>query len=239
LNDTSPKIEPSEENKDKTTLRLLFVTIESITVSATIGVLANSIFPTVSSEIQLLKEAHWIIWIYITLLIYTFIGLLLEAFSNIQFLKNIFIIPEWTVLRSFGEQSAAKLSYYALLLIPILVYSTNLKIEWLNLLIAPLPLNIKLTYFASWFVAISLIIYSISSPKTLKKNPVEKLKTLNLVLNNIDGSNIKITTENDPITEEEDQSLIVLRAICFYFYIIGVISAVIVLIRGAILVVDA
>jgi hypothetical protein len=102
------------------------------------------------------------------------------------------------------------------------------------------PLNLKLAYFASWFIALSLIIFSVSCPvKLRKKNLFDKVRTVNLVLNNVRNPEIAISGEEEEEDPALDNSALVLRTTCFSFYVFGIVTFVIILFRSALVVMSS
>ena len=188
--------------------------------------------------IPMLAKIHWLAWVAITLGVYLVTSFCIQwCASPTSPLRGIFRIPVWSDLRTFGEQPAARLSYWALVGIPVLIYLIHSK---LVSFIAPdfvLPLNLKLTYFASWFIAIALVLFNVACPcEARRKNPFEKVRTVNFVLNNVEKPQIIVEGENEEVPPEVDESLLGFRFLCFSFYAFGTVTFLIVLLRSAMVV---
>lgn len=178
---------------------------------------------------------HWTIWITIGVCIYILGCYIIELrYQRNEMLRRVFKVPLWTDLRAFGEQPAANASYWALILIPTIVYLSKLKLPWFTIPLLPFPLNFKLAYFASWFIAISLITFTVFCPKELRrKNPLENVRTVNMVLNNVEHPKIVVERDEEVIDEELDRSSLAVRTVCFGFYMLGTVAVVVILIRSA------
>ncbi|NJM34116.1 MAG: hypothetical protein HC850_04695 [Rhodomicrobium sp.] len=117
--------------------------------------------------------------------------------------KHFFGVPNWSVLRAASENDIFKLSYAALIIIPILVYM--LKLNFFNnasLSDVEIPLNTKISYFSALFFAFMRISYSICVP-------------------NID------------INLEFDKSRLPMRWLCYVTFSYGVLLLLILLFRSA------
>jgi hypothetical protein len=156
-------------------------------------------------------------------------------------LKSVFRVPAWTELRSFGDQRLAKASYVVLMAIPIISYliSTN-PLDWSSFANFQLPLNVKMTFFASWFFSMALILFTVGCPKQFRKTDLlGQAKNINLVLSEVHKPNILIQEESEFVDPVLDESSLEVRTLCFLFYGLGVIYSVIILIRSAIFVVNS
>lgn len=188
-----------------------------------IGILANIAF---SKVLPLLLRVHWTIWVSLALGSYLIVCYIFERKRPITpIIGKIFRIPLWTELRSFGEQPAARISYWILIAVPVMVYAIKSR---LITLVAPdleLPLNLKLTYFASWFIALPLIVFKAVCPKEIRRtSPLDKVRPVNIVLNNVGQPNISIEAEEKEIESDIDGSLLEMRTLCFSFYTFGTMS---------------
>lgn len=215
---------------------------KELVLSSVISAIAGIITALISASAQLglnnvniSVNIHWTIWIGIGIVIHVIACYIVEVkYNNNEILRRVFKVPLWTDLRAFGEQPAAKASYWALIIIPIVAYLSKLNLPWFTLPLLPFPLNFKLAYFASWFIAISLIVFAVFCPKELRRiNPLEKVKTVNLVLNNVDHPRIIVEQEEEVIDEQLDQSSLFVRTLCFGFYMLGTVAVLAILIRSA------
>lgn len=215
-------------------IQLLISTLLSIGASITaifLKIGSDRVFPFFAS-------IHWLAWVAIILVAYLLSSALIQwKKPNRPFLIKVFRVPLWSDLRAFGEQPTAKLSYWALIGIPIVVYLIHSRIisffapDW------SLPVNLKLTYFASWFIAIALVLFNVACPKEVRrKNPFEKVRTVNLVLNNVDRASIIVESDNEEIPQDVDEALLGLRALCYSFYVFGTVTFLVILLRSAIVV---
>ena len=215
--------------------------LTSILLSTLAGVVGYLIDVGLFANISLFQNLHWTIWVAGTLIIYLLISFLVDKYDSGQGpLNRIFRIPLWTELRAFGEQPTAKFSYWALLIIPMLAYLA--RTHYFSSIVSnyQFPLSLKLAYFASWFIALSLIIFSVSCPTKLRnKKLFERVKTVNLVLNNVDSPNISIRDEEEEIDITLDQYSLVMRTLCFSFFVFGIVTFLIILFRSALVVFNA
>jgi len=120
-------------------------------------------------------------------------------------------------------------------LIPIIAYlvATNpLKLPLLENV--ELPLSFRLSFFASWFFARALIIFTVGCPKEFRQyNPLENAKTINLVMNDVVSPRVVIEQPQEVDDPYLDKSSLELRAVAFLFYVLGLSVATIILFRSA------
>lgn len=225
----------SEESSKSTGWKELFL---SSAIGSIASIVASFIFALAQfwlSNFNISINIHWTIWIAIGITIYIIGCYVVELkYNKNEILMRVFKVPLWTDLRAFGEQPAAKSSYLALILIPIIAYLTKLNLPWFAIPLLPFPLNFKLAYFASWFIAISLIVFAVFCPNELRrKNTLEKVKTVNLVLNNVNYPRIVVEQNEEVIDEQLDRSSLLVRTLCFGFYMFGTVAVLAILIRSA------
>ncbi|MEO1147881.1 MAG: hypothetical protein AAFY26_20055 [Cyanobacteria bacterium J06638_22] len=215
---------------------------KELVLSSVIGAVASIIAASISALAQLglsnvdtSINIHWTMWIATGIFIYIVGCYVVESkFTGNALLHRVFKVPLWTDLRAFGEQPAAKASYWALMTIPIVAYLSKLELPWFTIPLMPFPLNFKLAYFASWFIAISLIVFAVFCPKELRrKNSLDKVRTVNLVLNNVEHPRIVVEQDEEVVDDELDQSSLLVRAICFGFYMLGTVAVIAILFRSA------
>ncbi|WP_028886838.1 hypothetical protein [Teredinibacter turnerae] len=202
------------------------------------GVAVNAANVLISGYVPILQKWHWTSWFWLGVCTYVLSCMVADVRYRSKKRPGFFgwlTVPVWSALKAFGSQPVAKVSYVVLLIVPVLAYFSKPEIMGLPFNLLPLPLNLKLSYFASWFFAISLIIYASTCPKEINKiNPVEKIRTLNVVLNQISDANIKIEGENEDIDPVHDLQNLGARTLCFLFYGLGAAAAAIVLFRSAV-----
>jgi hypothetical protein len=218
-------------------LLLLFSTFLSAIAS-----LLGFFMSTVYSEFgRHLARIHWTLWVAFALGVYLLICYLVACKkSGSSVIKKIFSVPLWSSLRAFGEQPAAKISYWVLIFVPVIVYATRTKTFSIIAKDFELPLNLKLSYFASWFIAIALVLFKVSCPQEARKiHLFEKIRSVNIVLNNVPEPRIVVQSENEEVNEIVDGSLLEMRALCFSFYAFGTVTFLMVLLRSADLVLSA
>jgi hypothetical protein len=217
---------------------LLFL---STVISVVVSLIPMLGYVGIEQQLPSLKNVHWTILTASVLLIYLLSCFLVEKFApEGSTFRKLFRIPAWTELQAFGDQPAAKFSFWALIVIPSFAYVV--KTNYFSSLLPgyQFPFNLKLAYFASWFLALSLIIFSVSCPPIIrKKNPLDKVKTVNLVLNNVENPSVSIKTDEEPIDKTTDQSSLLLRTLSFSFFVFGILTFVIILFRSAAVVLNS
>jgi hypothetical protein len=210
--------------------------LTSTIISGIAGVISSISYFGIEWLFPIFYKIPKLLWLIIFLILYIATCLIVEK-KQLQApkIRKLFRIPLWSELRAFGEQRFAKLSYYALIIIPLMAFCYDKKFfgfAFSNYF--SFPENLKLSYVSSWAIAIALLVFSVSCPKDLRRIRVfDKVRTVNLVLNNVEKPRIIITQDepaDDPIL---DKSSLLLRAICFLFYSIGVVVLLIILIKSA------
>lgn len=156
-------------------------------------------------------------------------------------MKLVFRIPSWLELRNFGDHRVARVSYIALVIIPVSAYfvvDNPLRLEILN--DAALPVNGKISFFVSFFLSVALIIFAVGCPKEFhRKSPFEGAKTVNIVLNSVTETVVKVNEESENFDTILDESKLEFRAFCWLFYTLGLLLSVVLLIRAALYVMHA
>ncbi|TQV89392.1 hypothetical protein [Aliikangiella coralliicola] len=189
---------------------------------------------SIKSFLDLFSTIHWTLWFIVTLTVFVVVSTIVSFRDKGDIWSVIFKIPVWKDLRSFADQKVAKISYFILVAIPISVYITHLNptnIPALNNI--EIPINIKFTFFASWFFTIALILFTIGFPKEfILSNPIEKAKNLNIVMNSVTETNLKIQEPVEIDDPELDKSNLILRAFTYEFYLLGILCSLAVLIRS-------
>ena len=198
---------------------------------------ASGAHTLISKYVPVLQQWHWTSWFWLGVSVFVLSCMVADvryrSLARPRYLGWL-TVPAWTALKAFGAQPVAKVSYIILLVVPVLAYFSKPEVMGLPFNLLPLPLNLKLSYFASWFFALSLVIYASTCPKDIKKiNPVDKIRTLNVMLNQISDANIKIEGENEDIPQELDIQNLGARTLCFLFYALGAVAGAIVLFRSA------
>jgi hypothetical protein len=183
-----------------------------------------------------LARVHWTVWVCSVPALYA-IGCYISdrIHTTTETATALLRVPVWTQLRAFGDQRVARISYWALVLIPIIAYlvATNpLKLPLLENV--ELPLSFRLSFFASWFFARALIIFTVGCPKEFRQyNPLENAKTINLVMNDVVSPRVVIEQPQEVDDPYLDKSSLELRAVAFLFYVLGLSVATIILFRSA------
>lgn len=114
--------------------------------------------------------ANWLYILIVSLMVY-FLGTLLAVLSHLLSTGSTYSVPGWLSLRALRENDVFKLSYVALVLIPIIVYPIKFNLLGLQIFTGiEIPLNVKLTYFSAFFFAIATIVFSVACPRELKNN---------------------------------------------------------------------
>jgi hypothetical protein len=114
-------------------------------------------------------------------------------------LRALFRVPVWTELRNFGTQPIFKMSYFGVVAIPVLVSfvsSNPLGFEFLKEV--SIPLNLKITFFVSFFLSLALITFIVGCPKEYveKKVDLNASKNLNLILTNADRAVVNVAQDD-------------------------------------------
>lgn len=220
----------AKEQDHSSAIAFLVGTLASILAS----VIGGSFGLIASKSTLVIGQIHWIVWITLTLSAYLGTSFVVHwRSSSTSSWRRIFRIPTWSALRSFGEQPVARLSYWALVGIPILVYVSHSEPISALLPTFTLPLNIKLTYFASWFIAIALVLFSTACPQEVRRKILGKAQVVNIILNDTVDTRVAVQGEGEVVPAEIDESLLGFRALCFSFYAFGLIAFLVVLVRSA------
>lgn len=155
--------------------------------------------------------------------------------------KNVYLgFCRWTKLRASGETKILKVSYFTLLLVPMLAnYSNKLGIEGF-------PLYLKLLFFSSLFVSIGNVLYSIFCPKLIKRfdTPNDMYKA------NLDiYESRKRADINDGFSGDYEHCMkgykfhnyqnIPARFACFFCLVVGGVSALVLIIERSVWVLTA
>lgn len=144
----------------------------------------------------------------------TLLGLfcILSSFLNKR-LPSRMQIPSWRVLASFFEKISISVSYVTLAFIQTVAYVFSLELMEVGILKEiPFPINLKLVFFASWFLSVALILFSVTNP-------------------------IKGARKED--SPDRNNSLVFLRALIFWIFLLGMTCSTIVFLKGAWLVFNA
>jgi hypothetical protein len=144
-------------------------------------------------------------------------------------------VPVWTQLRGFGDKRVARISYFALALIPTAAWFVSenpLNYEVLETV--TLPIGIRLTFFASWFFSVALILFVAGCPREFRlTTPLEHARTVNLVLHESPNAGVNIESPKEIEDPALDSRMLELRATCFLFYVLGIAVSAIILCRAA------
>ncbi len=211
-----------------------------IGVLLSIGASTNAL----TTLVPVISNVYWSIWICSVPALYAIFCYINEKIVETKlFSSSVLHVPMWTQLRTFGDQRIARISYWALVLIPVIAYFVSVNpMKVMILENIQLPLSFRLSFFASWFFSIALIVFTVGCPKEFRRqNPLENAKTINLILNDVNSHKLIIDIEqpqevDDP---ELDKSALELRATSFLFYVLGLTIALIILFRSAWFVVRA
>ncbi|MDO5970875.1 hypothetical protein Q4Q35_13765 [Flavivirga aquimarina] len=225
------------QRKNKGISFLITTTIGILTtIPLGIATLISYYRPDVFNKIQF-PTLPLVSWIFLWVLIYCLISLWIEKKYKGSFINKIFRIPVWTELRGFGDDRVSRISYFGLIIIPIIAYLYKTDIVGFNLSEAiNFPQNIKLIYFASCFFSLALILFTIACPSKIRKyKKIEKARNVNILLNNSDKSRVLVEDNEEEFPNLESLSLGA-RMTCFTLFLTGIALTIIVLIRGAILV---
>lgn len=188
-----------------------------------------------------LPEVHWMVLVVALNAIYVAASYVVALNGRGSLLVLIFRIPSWAELRNFGDQRIAKVSYVALIAIPLAAYfivDNPLQFELLRG--TKLPLNTKISFFIAFFFSVALLMFAVGCPKEIhRKPPFEGVQTVNLVVTSVDRSIINLRDEDDLFDVEIDSSKLELRAFCWLFYTLGLVLSVVLLLRSALFVLNA
>ncbi|WP_333825334.1 hypothetical protein [Pinisolibacter sp.] len=189
----------------------------------------------ISSMTGVIKSIHWLIWITILIIVYVIISVILEVLGVKNIFSTLFRTPTWIELQNFGNQQLAKISYFAMVLIPIAVSLIQYNFFQIEIFKSfALPINFKITYLISLYVSFALFAFSAGAPKELKlKSDFGGTKMLNIHITNSSGSTINIDDRYLELLEDTtDKSRLIMRALCWMFYILAVCYALILLVRS-------
>jgi hypothetical protein len=227
-----------------------FALANLLSVIASIGTVVLSIFAsdlaarlTEGTGIDFdLPRVHWMAAVVVLDAIYVVASYLISAYTEKGgLLALLFRIPSWVELRNFGEQRIAKISYIALIAIPLgsyFVIENPLQIGLFER--ATLPLNTKISFFIAFFFSLALITFAVGCPKEFHRKPMfESAKTVNLVLTSVERTVVNVEDRQDFYDPGLDASRLELRAACWLFYTLGLVLSVVILIRSALFVLNA
>ncbi|UYO38023.1 hypothetical protein KQX62_14885 [Rhodopseudomonas palustris] len=214
-------------------------------VSALVGVLANFAFGRLDdlrtiggTGVAFVSQLHWLILFTLAIMLYALGCFLISMYHPHPNgpLRSIFRVPSWVELRNFGNQRIAKASYFALGILPVAIWFVSdnpLKTSWLKDI--SIPLNIKISFFISFFVALALLIFTVGCPKDfLRKNVFAGTKNVNLVFGSADRAVVQVAQNEDDFYDEAlDFSKLELRAACWLFYLLGLSLSTVLLFRSA------
>lgn len=189
-----------------------------------------------------LPRIHWMAIVVVLNTLYVLASYITAVYRNKSgILAFIFRIPSWVELRNFGEQRVAKISYVALVAIPIgsyFVVENPLGTGMFEGVV--LPLNIKISFFVAFFFSLALIMFAVGCPKEFHRKPAfEGVKTVNLVLTSVERTTVNVEGKQDFYDSTLDASRLELRSACWLFYTLGLVLSVIILIRSALFVLNA
>lgn len=218
--------------------RALLVTSILGAVASVVGTFLSAAIASdfASDALPFLSAIHWTIWVCSVPAIFTIACYVNDRLpEDRRRLPWVLSVPVWTQLRGFGDQRVARISYIALAAIPILSYFVSenpLNIAIFETL--TLPLGFRLTFFASWFFSIALILFVSGCPKPFRQShALEHARTVNLMLQESPSAQVIIDSPSDVEDPALDSTLLELRAVCFTFYILGISVAGIILFRAA------
>ena len=239
---TEPEFRPDPQAAKSR--QFLVVSSVGVAVSIAAGLLANlpATFEFTSRIPAALSAVHWSIWACVAPAIFTLVCYGNDRLpENRRFVRAVFYVPTWTQLNTFGDQRIARVSYWALAIIPVSAYfvtANPLRIEQLAGLV--LPLSVKLAFFISWFFSIALILFAVGCPKeSRRRDHTRDRRAMNVVLNEITAEKIVIEQPQEASDPKLDRSALGLRALAFLAFLLGLFISVIVLFRSAWFVVSA
>lgn len=210
-----------------------------------LGVLATDLVERLMEGTKIafeLPRVHWMAVVVVLDAIYVVASYLFTAYTDKSgLLALMFRIPSWVELRNFGEQRIAKISYIALIAIPLgsyFVIENPLRIELFEG--STLPLNTKISFFIAFFFSLALITFAVGCPKEFHRKPMfQDAKSVNLVLTSVDRTVVNVEDRQDFYDPALDASRLKLRAACWLFYTLGLVLSVVILIRSALFVLNA
>jgi len=167
-----------------------------------------------------LAKLHWAAWICIFPIIYSVVCYVTDRRVGERIVKP-FTVPTWTQLQSFGDKRIARVSYWALAIIPFVAYTISSNPFSLEIFKnMEVPLSFKLAFFASWFFSISLFLFTVGRPD----------------MPDSEQANYKQNSDFDSFS---DIANLELRAAIYLFYTLGISIAIIIFCRSAWVVVHA
>lgn len=221
------------KSRDRTLLISTIVSFVATLVGALVSIGLSDIG---KSTLPVLGKIHWTVWVCLLPALYGVSCYINDRISTgKRKLESVLTVPYWTQLRGFGDKRIARISYVAIAIIPVIAYFVSenpANIELFSSL--EIPLGFRLTFFASWFFSIALMLFVAGCPKEFRKIlPLESAKTVNLVLHESPGANVKIDTPKEIEDTALDSQALELRAACFLFYLLGISVAAIIFARAA------
>ena len=200
----------------------------ALLVTTLLGALASILGTVVSvaasdlaqDTLPFLSKIHWTIWVC------SIPALFAEACyindrrpEEKRKFPTLVSVPVWTQLRGFGDKRVARISYVALAMIPMIAYAVSenpFDIKVFESL--ALPLGFRLTFFASWFFSVALILFVAGCPKPFRHvETLEHARTVNLVLHESPSANVIVDSPSEVEDPALDSSALELRAACFIF----------------------
>lgn len=183
-------------------------------------------------------QLHWLLMFFTIMLFYAVTCYLVEkSDARNKIVRAIFRVPSWVELQSFGDQRVAKISYFSLAAIPLIVSfikENPLRIHILNII--EIPLNLKISFFISVFLSVAVILLTIWCPKEFKQKQKEKIPNAPImIVGQHENSVISVKSEsgNEFYDAEIDASKLEFRAICWTAYVLAFSFALLLLFRAA------
>ncbi len=104
-----------------------------------------------------------------------------------------------------------------------------------------IPLNLKISFFISFFLSIALLVFIVGCPKEfIRKNIFEGTKNVNMVFGTADSAVVNVAQNEQEFYDEAlDISKLELRATCWLFYCLAFSFTIVILVRAARLVLFA
>jgi len=235
----------AEERHRFSKARFAGLNIVAAIFSAFSGLIANATFGRLDelrkvgdASAAFITQLHWLILFTSAISLY---ALACYAANKIYPngegpIRTVFRVPSWVELRSFGDQRLARISYFALAAIPVVVWfitDNPIHLDWMNGL--SIPLNLKISFFVSFFIAIALVLFNVGCPKEfVRRNIFEGTKNVNMVFGNADRAVVQVSQDDQDFYDETlDLSKLEMRASCWLFYLLGLSFSVVLLFRAA------
>ena len=197
----------------------------------------NAVAPNPFFEKPYLIHGNATPFYFLTIIVAAYIAIsyINERHLSVDFLSKYFKIFSWQELKAFGAQPIARLSYVALVLIPVIVsFILNNPFDWPVLLHIEVPVTIKASFFISLYLSFALSLFATGAPKELKPSTDDKFKILNLTVTNSNSSNIVVgDSHENSLPDIADISNPLMRSFCWLFYLLSVVYAVTILLGSA------